>query len=248
MNSWRLGELAWPEVERAVEDGRRMLILPTGSMEQHGPHLPLLTDSLIAEALADRMCSRLPALVAPTVFLGCSDHHMSFPGSITTRPEDFVGGLVAMIQSLVPAGFTDVVIFSGHGGNIPHLLGARDRLSDAAREGGGRLAVIGSTEGFARCFTRQLASAGLSSVPYPHAEAGETSLVAAIRPDLVRWSALEPGYLEHPQLADLLAGDLRELTGNGILGSPEGASPQIGELLLADLVDMLIAEARAGLE
>jgi len=243
MHSWRLGEMSWPEVEELIASGRQTLILPTGSMEQHGPHLPLLTDSIIAEALADRLCEQLPALAAPTVFLGCSDHHMSFPGSITTRPEDFIRDVAALISSLSPAGFSEVVIFSGHGGNIPHLVAASDELASVAERSGARMAVIGSTEGFASCFSRQLELAGLTGVPYPHADAGETSLIAAIRPDLVRWEAMEPGYVEHPRLVDLLSGDLRSLTRNGVLGDPRGASPEIGDLLLVDLARMLAEEA-----
>ena len=75
----RLGAMTWMEIEEAIRDGTTTVVLPTGSMEQHGPHLPLLTDTIIADAMAERLAVELGALAAPSLFVGCSEHHMGFP-------------------------------------------------------------------------------------------------------------------------------------------------------------------------
>src|SRR5688500_6258442 len=86
----RLERMTWPEIGDAIAGGMRTVIIPSGAVEQHGPHLPLMTDSASASAVGLNLARRLgDALVAPTIWMGCSDHHMGFPGTITLRRETF---------------------------------------------------------------------------------------------------------------------------------------------------------------
>jgi creatinine amidohydrolase len=232
----RLGEMTWMEVEEAVRNGTTTVILPTGSIEQHGPHLPLLTDTIIADAIAERLAVSLGALAAPSVFVGCSEHHMGFPGSATVAPPVFVDTVESFAICLARAGFQLIVIFSAHGGNVPHLEAARERFDLAVKQFGASAIVVGSTERFAECFTRVLSLADLRPVSLPHADAGETSALAAIRPDLVHFDRLEAGLCDPPDLHEVLTLGLRRITANGVLGDPTGANADVGEQILDALV------------
>ncbi|MDP9372969.1 MAG: creatininase family protein [Chloroflexota bacterium] len=82
--SRKLEELSWPEVREALDAGFTTVVVAAGSIEQHGPHLPLLTDTLIGDRLVAAIVARLDgALQGPTIPFGCSEHHMSFPGTLT---------------------------------------------------------------------------------------------------------------------------------------------------------------------
>jgi creatinine amidohydrolase len=231
--------MTWMEIEEAIRDGTTTVVLPTGSIEQHGPHLPLLTDTIIADAMAERLAVELGALAAPSLFLGCSEHHMGFPGTVTVAPHVFVDTVESFAVCLARAGFRLIVIFSAHGGNVPHLDAARQRLDLAVKEHGARAVVVGSTERFAACFNRVLSSAGLRPVSLPHADAGETSVLAAIRPDLVHFDRFQPGSYDLPDLHEVLTLGLRRLTANGVLGDPTGANADVGEQILDALIQDL---------
>jgi creatinine amidohydrolase len=116
------GRMTWPEI-RAAAKGDRVVLLPVGVIEDHGPHLPLDTDVVLAEgvcrAAAERMTDRV--LVAPTVIHGYSPHHMDFPGTITVRGSVFVDYVVDICKSIAYHGFNRILIVNGHGGNVSGL-------------------------------------------------------------------------------------------------------------------------------
>ena len=83
-----LEELTSPEVKRALQDGYTTVVVAVGAVEQHGPHLPLLVDAVRGDRLALEVAHRLgDALVAPTIRVGCSEHHMAFPGTLSIRQQ-----------------------------------------------------------------------------------------------------------------------------------------------------------------
>ena len=84
MQTLRIVEMTWKQIKEAMEQGYRRVIFALGSIEQHGPHLPLVTDTLLGDVLAVRVAEKLGnTLVAPTIRPGCSEHHLSFPGSLS---------------------------------------------------------------------------------------------------------------------------------------------------------------------
>ncbi|MDR7549530.1 MAG: creatininase family protein, partial [Armatimonadota bacterium] len=100
-----LEELSWPEVEQALGAGVRTVVIVTASVEQHGPHLPMVTDAAIGHAVGERVARRLGrALLAPVIRPGCSDHHLAFPGSLSVPQEVFIQTVMAYVRSLVPHG------------------------------------------------------------------------------------------------------------------------------------------------
>lgn len=111
-----LTEMTWPEVKEALKE-TNVVIIPVGSIEQHGLHLPLETDYIQAVELAKRIAEKAGALVAPVILCGHSQHHMGFPGTISLKPETLVQVIFEACQSLGRHGFNKIVLLSTHGGN-----------------------------------------------------------------------------------------------------------------------------------
>jgi creatinine amidohydrolase len=161
-----------------------LVILPVGATEQHGPHLPVGTDSFaveyVARAVAELVSPELPLLVAPTLPFGSSHHHLPFGGTLSLGTETYYRVLTDLIESLIVGGFRRVFILNGHGGNheLTQLV-----ARDVARTHSADLAAAS----YWVTARDALATAGADShadVP-GHAGAFETSLVMALRPELV---------------------------------------------------------------
>lgn len=200
-----------------------MLLVPLGSTEQHGPHLPLDTDTRIALEVGRRIAAaRDDVVVAPAVAIGASGEHAGFPGTLSVGTDVFEQMVVEIGRSADE--FAGVVWCNAHGGNSAALARAHRRLVDE-----GRRSLV------ARC-----------SFPGGDAHAGrtETSILLALAPELVRldvavagdarpWSELE---------ADIVAGGVVAVSPNGVLGDPAGASAAEGASLLDELAARLVVE------
>jgi creatinine amidohydrolase len=209
-----LSTMTSPEVSAF---GARVLLIPVGSLEQHGPHLPLDTDTRIAVALADAVVEqRSDALVAPAIAFGSSGEHEGFAGTLSIGGEALAVLLVELVRS--NRDFAHVVFVNGHGGNLDALQRAASQL---VAEGHSVVAFS-------------------PSVPGGDAHAGrtETSLLLHLDPSMVRLELAQAGATE--PLADLLprmrADGVRAVSPNGVLGDPHGASAEEGAELFATLV------------
>jgi len=225
----RLSELSWPE----VPDGA-LLLVPVGSCEQHGPHLPLDVDTRIAQFLADALAERLgdAAVVAPPVTVGASGEHAGFPGTLSVGNEVMESVVVELVRSALPVPgsaepFAGVVLVNGHGGNIAALRGATELLGSEGR------AVL----------------AWHPQVPGGDSHAGrtETSMLLHLDPGCVRMERAEPGATTRwRELApEVMAGGLREVAPNGVLGDPTAATAADGAQVFTDLVGALVADVAA---
>ena len=199
-----------------------LLVVPVGSVEQHGPHLPLGTDTRIAVALADALAeARPPAVVGPAVAYGASGEHARFAGTLSIGSEALATLLTELVRSA--DAFAGVVLVNGHGGNAAALATVTDV---AAREG-----------------RRVLHWSPRVSGGDAHAGRTETSLLLAVDPAAVHLDRAEPG---NPRpLAELASalrrGGLDAVSPNGILGDPTGASAAEGRTLLDALAADLVA-------
>ena len=129
-----LENLSYPEVEEYLKK-KDIILVPTGSVEQHSPYGLIGTDFITAEAVARRVAETMQILVAPTVKYGVSPHHMAFRGTVSLKPDTMIILISDIIESLVAHGFRRVVFINGHGGNISSIKIAMARLKTRMVEG-----------------------------------------------------------------------------------------------------------------
>ncbi|MDQ6434266.1 creatininase family protein [Mesorhizobium sp. LHD-90] len=231
----RFEELTSPEVDLLDRDAT-VLVLPLGSVEQHGRHMPLGTDTMLAHAVSLAAADQAgDAVVLPPPWYGFSAHHMRFAGSVTLRAETLMAMIEDIVGSLVQHGFRRILIVNGHGGN------------------GGVIDVLASTLGH-RHYGRariaaltyfQLARAAIATLRQSepggmgHACEFETAMVQHIRPELVKIERAATTYPDPGSrylTTDLLGGsairtyhDFGDLSPTGTLGDPSLATPEKGK-------------------
>jgi mycofactocin system creatininase family protein len=214
-----LGGWSWPEVDATRH--RLLVAVPVGSCEQHGPHLPLATDSYVAEALCATLCTRRDDIVvAPLVGVAASGEHAGFAGTLSVGTEALAHFLTELVRS-ARGWSSGVVVVSGHGGNADAL-----RLVEAtARD-----------EGDAVCTFLPFVAGGDA-----HAGRTETSILLALDPASVRHNELVQGVIEplDELLATLRRDGVAAVSVNGVLGDPRGATAEEGRAVLAQLADDL---------
>jgi len=230
-----LEEMVWPEVESALEAGTRTAIVAVGSIEQHGPHLPLNMDTLDGDELSRRMALELgDAIAAPTIRPGCSGHHMEFPGTITVPPETLMDMIRSYCRSLDEHGFEYIVLVPTHGGNFGPV---KTVAPDIAREIDATVIPLADLDEHMQLLNEGLSEAGIEyDQDVIHAGAAETAMVLAIEEDLVRTDRLESGPEGDISPARLLSQGFRSITENGVLGDPNEATIEAGEAIIQKVV------------
>ena len=219
-----LSTARWPDVAAAP---RRVLVVPVGSTEQHGPHLPLDTDTRIAVAVARRACAgRTGVALGPAFGVGASGEHADFPGTLSIGTEALTACLIELGRH-ASLHWPAVLLVNGHGGNAAAVQAATARLRNEGRT----------------------ALAWHAGLPGGDAHAGrvETSIMLALAPEVVRLDAAERGDVRPigQLMPALRERGVRAVSGNGVLGDPAGASAAEGRLLLDQLTADLTAVLRA---
>ena len=220
-----LADLPWPDVGQRVT-GQTVLAVPLGATEQHGPHLPLSTDTDIAVALCGRLAAARPdVLVAPALAYGSSGEHAGFPGTLSIGQQALELLLVELGRS-ASLTFGHLVFVSGHGGNAEPAGRAVERLRAESRD----------VRLFLPCWDGD-----------PHAGRPETSMMLRLSPERVRMSRAAPGDTRPlTQAWPLLrSGGVRAVSETGVLGDPTGATAAEGGDLLDDLAAALIRDMAA---
>lgn len=237
-----LARMTWPEVEAALTSAR-LAIIPTGSCEQHGPNMTLETDAAICATIAERLAQRLypRAVLAPAVPWGVSPHHMSFPGTLTLRPETYDALLWDLVVSLKEHGLTHFLFVNGHGGNMAPL----DVISlKLRRELDVHVAVM-----FYMRVAGDVIEDGAQTSLYGHACEVEASVGLYVAPDTVREDRV-PGELIPYQHAhtDIKAAErvnypffFEEFTANGALGDARLATVEFGEAIVETTLERTMA-------
>jgi creatinine amidohydrolase len=242
-----LERLRWPEVGTALESGYTTVLVPCGAVEQHGPHLPLLVDAEHATSLALEVARRLGnALVAPTIRVGCSDHHLAFPGTISVRVGTFAAVHEDYCRSLARHGFKRICCFSCHGGNFGPLRELEPVL-DAAVRPGCRVFAFTDLMAFLHVWRDVADAYGVGERVGGHADVAESSVAMLLMPELVRPDLATEGFLSHldPATIDRLFRDgFRSASASGIIGDARGMLPAIG----ADCFDRTAALLAADFE
>jgi creatinine amidohydrolase len=228
-----LAEAVWPEVEAWLAQGRRTALVGLGSIEQHGPHLPLATDHWISDALLCRLAARLEETVAlPALALGCASEHLDFPGTLHLEPTTLEALLGDLLDSLGRHGFERAFLFTAHGGNVEALEEMGPRLVRRVRPL--ELAIETDLASLTRVQRRVVEAGGLAAeAAGPHAGEFETSIVAGIRPGAVRRAALSPGLIPlEGEAQSLFYPSLRRHAERGVLGDPSASAAERGPAYL----------------
>ena len=240
----RWGELSWPEIKELIK-ALDVALLPVGSIEQHGPHLPVDTDAFDARYLADRVasaCSAPKPFVLPLIAYGVSYHHDDFPGTLTISNEALSRMVYDIGMSAAKNGIRKLVIINGHGGNAPALNYAAQMINRDARI----FVCVDTGE------TSDVDIDALIETPNDvHAGEMETSTSMAIRPHLVKTDQLKKSIPEFSsrylnfssKRSASWYGYTHKISTSGVMGNPKKASAEKGvkiwEIMIAHLVGLV---------
>lgn len=245
-----LANMRWPEARRAAANGGRVVLIPVGAIEQHGPHLPVDTDNRIVIWLCEEAARRRPDLVlsVPPIHYGFNEHNMGFPGTVSVEIEHLIDYLYDVGRSFARQGHTRIVLLNGHGSNaMPCALVARKLINhhddvlaasinhwDLARDLAARI--------------RDTERGGMA-----HACEYETSWYLFLEPKAVKTDRAVADMVRYPSefvWVDLMAGDgpvaltddwTRISNGSGVEGDPSTASAAKGRRYAEEQVGRLIA-------
>jgi len=243
-----LDERPWTDVAERLAAGRRRLVVLLGSTENHGPHAPLGTDTLIARGVGERLARRLDALATPPLPFGNAAHHARYPGSINLSNRTLATVLCEVVTSVARQGFEAFVFLSGHGGNRVGIELAISELAialpDVTLVHAHMLSVQTSAAFEARMRTAW--PTPFSSPWGAHGGEQETAAVMAMAPALVDLAAAPPpidmgAYLAATRdpAVTRVQRDLRAINPHGTWGDPRGASAEQGRLFMDTMADEL---------
>jgi creatinine amidohydrolase len=234
-----------PEVRQAITDGHDTVVIPFGSLEQHGGHLPIGTDAMLGDEFGLRIADRLNAFLVPTVRVGFADHHLPFAGTVSISKDTLRRVAVDYAHGLARHGFRRIVFVPTHGGNFQPLVEAVEECRSIAG-----VKVMTVVSDFSRDVLRQgTVGVSMKSGITPeesgaHAGEWETSIMLWLAPELVRMDFAVPGYV-----GDMAEGvqrvlrdgvSLDQLSPSGVMGDPRKAQAERGELYVEALTKMAL--------
>lgn len=243
----------YSDIDNLAKQAGSVLVVPIGSIEQHGHHLPVSTDTLLADAVAtagaEAVASEFPVLVAPPLYPGFSPHHMEYGGTLTLELKHMLALVVDTVDTALSNGFDAVLLLNGHGGNIP-VIGAATSIIGVDHP---EVWIYGlSYFELAAPFIDDVRDSDPGGMG--HAGEFETSLLLHLRPDLVNEDAMEGTYMDDPN--DYALNDMFE-TGplsvyrpftayseSGTIGDPALATAEKGDVILEGLQSELAAILR----
>lgn len=237
-------------------DRRVPVIIPIAAIEQHGPHLPLATDSLIADHFMAELNRKVPqeVLTLPTIRVACSEHHMYFPGTLTATHETFLAYLQEVVGSIIRHGFREIIIFNCHGGNLGIAQVAMEKLGYRHPEVRFTLVTWWKLAAPQLATVQESGPGGVG-----HACEFETSLLQYFAPEQVRTALIPHEITNVPTFpwaeGDMLRGGVAavyrrmdQMTPNGVFGAPFLASPEKGRAisgLVVSAMAQLVHDLRA---
>lgn len=238
-----LVDLAWPEIAELSRD--LPVVIPVAAVEQHGHHLPVITDSLLLGEIVARVSERMrsEALFAPLQWLGNSHHHLDFPGTLSASPRVYLDMVADLVECFLSHGFRRVVVVNGHGGNDVPVKQSLFEIRQRHRHRDDILLLMTTYWGLGtRPWDRD---PGFVQREMGHACEWETSMVLRAAPHLVKpHEGLQTVPFGNPFLPGFRAWITKERTRPGHIGSPQAATAAKGEILFS----MFAADVAAWLE
>jgi creatinine amidohydrolase len=241
-----LSELTWQDVDQLDRD--TPVIIPVAALEQHGPHMPVFTDSMLLDAIINQAHPSFKdnALLLPLTWLGNSHHHLDFPGTVSAEPRLWIDLLLGLVDNFISHGFRRIVVVNGHGGNDVPGRQAMFEVRQKYRERKDLLLLFATYWNLVE--SPQQSISDLEQNEMGHACEWETSMILHLRPDLVK---------NHTETPDVAFGNsfqpaqrawtMPDRSQAGHIGLPAKASAQKGKELLglfsqgvADLIQRVI--------
>jgi creatinine amidohydrolase len=242
----KFAELTWPLLRDVPRDAT-VVLAPVAACEQHSRHLPTITDTLLVSAVAEGVEAKMPhaVLLLPTIWLGASSHHLRFGATLSAEVDTHTTMLCDLLTPLLDDGYHRILVLNGHGGNTDTIHVALRRLQPRYRN------RIISGAAYWELAEKEIAA--LADGPRKgmgHACEFETSMVLALRPDLVRRQEIKDDPpTDDPALRGLfLPDDMFQKTDHGCVGYPERASAEKGKAIIEKAVQCTIAAITALLQ
>lgn len=233
---------AWPEFQAAAERGA-VAILPFGALEQHGPHLPLSTDTVMAGGLAGQLADELDAILLPPITFGEAWNNTGFPGTISLSPSTVRALAVDIGNSLAESGVRALIVVNGHFGNrAPLELAARDLLTQC-----GYPVLLLDYPGLEQAAS-EICDSKPAAPSFYHADEVETSIMLRLQPEVVQMDKAEAEYPEFPELWGSQPIRLDSFCRSGVFGDPRPATAEKGQQFLDALLSESLLIARAFLD
>ncbi len=235
-----LAEMTWKEVDALNRN--TIVLIPTGSLEQHGAHLPLLTDSLLATAVtsAVELITVDQVLLTPCIWLGASGHHLNFAGTCSASMEGYILALTAIVDSMMRHGFHRFLVINGHGGNQdPNgvaLRAIKEKHNDLTVGHAGYYI-------FGEAAVKDVMDGPAKGIQ--HACEAETSLMMHLYPTKVRMDLLRDDGLKSEPPTQSLIKMWDEISEEGVLGFATRASAAKGKKIFDACVEGIVAEVQA---
>lgn len=239
---YRWAELTWEEIGARAKDDNTVVVVPVGSIEQHGRHLPTVTDSKIVTRIAElavkKASEKAPTLLVPTLVFGCSHHHMEFPGTLSLGEDTFIQIVYELGLSIIHHGFRKLFFLNGHGGNEAPLQVAVSKLRHDTNE---KVVLACSMYfQFIQDIVRETRKSPLGGIC--HAGEFETAAILYLDGSLVnmakaeeclpRWSNeyFTLDFLEKSKVK--LGLHVRDFSSSGVLGDPSVATAESGKAFM----------------
>ena len=237
-----LANMTSPDVDALSRD--LLVIIPVASLEQHSLHLPVFTDTMILQEVVNRIEKRLSreVLILPVMWLGYSQHHMKYPGTVSASSETHLAIMSDILACMVEHGFTRFLLINSHGGNEPNISVLRQRVMERFED-----VDLYTTTPYAGPADKKINEVlTLGATGSGHAGECETSMIMAIDPDLVKTHAL---YRDGQRRMESIPG-LRlykrfdQNTAHGGAGDPRPATAEMGEQIFQVAEDFLVEAVR----
>lgn len=242
----KFAEMTAPAIGR-IDKSRTVVIAPIAAIEQHSRHLPVVTDTVLVTAVAEGVEKNLPehVLLLPTQWLGASEHHLPFGGTLTATLPTYELMLMEILRPLLHQGFGRAMLLNGHGGNIDPLQVALRRLD---REFPGAVLTGAAYWDLAAKELAALCSGPRKAMG--HACELETSMMMHLRPELVRADEIvdDPDLTPDSVKSIFWARDFGRRTDHGAVGYPSQATAEKGKAMVAAAVEAVTRVARGLLE
>lgn len=223
-------QACWPDVEQATREGV-LAVLAIGACEQHGAHLPLTTDTDMAHGVAQRIATRLDALLLPPIAYGDAWNNTAFTGTLSLSPATLRAVIEDIGAGLRGMGVNGLILVNGHFGNRePIALAARSILDLGLR-------VMHLDYPRMEALAAEICDSIPAANGFFHADEVETAMMLALRPEAVDMSRAEAEYPKFPETFGLEPMQLRDFVSTGVFGDPRTATEAKGEALIEGIVD-----------